>query len=721
GKNQSKTVKVSVETLPLTKMSIKDGAQPVWTAGEEAVLISTSDYTVAATSKLNAPDIASGGSKATFTFDSVPEGNYRIISPASSSISSTGVVFSISASQTQKELGISGSRACLIGGAKGDADIVVGSGTDYEASLTLAGAILQINVFDSSNPTGEKIKSVSINAPGGKLSGNITVGYDGQVKSVSGSGSTVSVSVDNPEIVVAEEASAKGIYAAVVPAKISAAESGSVNYTVVTDGSVYEFAMTEAVEWEAGYVSTVDIDLANATKIERQAPIISSTHPQAKGDLTMTETEPGVYTVGHIWLSGQDYSIYFAAGNSGFYYNALNGWVSSEDCEFDVVYSNEPVALNIQQYGGKNYSEKYYTVILNTNTMKLKMVQDKGERFWIAGDNLSWDLMKYEMDVDKASGKAVWSGYLKSGSFKIHGENLWFDEEGNATWTGPNNKTGAGEWYFLDDSRENGISMNADADKKWNISEAGYYSLEFDYKSSPMTFTVTKEESLSLKVNGKEMTYSGSNEYSITTTFTQGEDFVLSGCKNLEYVKMDPDFLKDGKFNAVDGTYTFILHLQSHDATWTADGQTPTNSWTLFKGIKTDGVYSTLILSGEGVANLSINSCVGWTCEAQNQPFMAEVEDNVYQFTGRYKESWWHLEPYDRWASTLKFKYYGNIWWGAGIVNGVNLVDNTGKISQLSSGDLSWTSSSEKWEDWGTYRMTVDMNTDPQTVTFDKL
>ena len=706
-KDQSKTIKVTVESAPLTKMGIKDGVQPVWTAGETAALISTSDYSVAATSKLNAPDIA--GSKAAFTFEAIPEGNYRIISPSSSSISSDGVVFSISASQTQKELGLSGSRACMIGGAKDGADIAVASETAYEASVKLAGAMLQVNVYDSSNPTGEKVKSVSVNAPAGKLSGNITVGYDGKVKSVSGSGNSVSVSVDNPEIVVSDKASAKGIYIATVPAQIAASESGSVTYTVVTDGSVYKFDMTEAVQWEAGVVSNVDIDLAKATKVERQAPIMSSTHPEALGDKTMTETEPGVFTIEHIWLGGQEYSIYFAAGNSGFYYNALDGWVSSEDPEFDVVYSSEPVPLKVQQWGGKNYTEKYYTIILNTNTMKLKVLQDRGERFWLAGDPLSWTPKTFEMDVNPSNGIASWSGYLKTGNLRIYGENT--SEDG---WNG--------EIYYPDSSKgDNGVSLNADGNKMWNITEAGYYSLEFNYNSVPMTFTITKKESLDLKVNDIALTYAGKNEYSVTTEFTKGEDFVLSGCNNLEYVMMDPDFLKDGKFKAKTGTYIFILHLASHNPSWEEDTQTPANSWTLFKGINNGGIYSTMIIAGDGVANLSINHCVGWTCESSNQPFMAEIDDKVYQFTGRYKESWWHLEPYDRWANTLKFKYYSNIWWGGEIAKGVNLVDNTGKITQLSSGDLSWADSNSKWDDWGTYRMTVDMNTEPHTVTFDKL
>ena len=724
-KNQSKTIKVTVESAPLTKMGIKDGAQPVWTAGDNAALISTSDYSVVATYKLDAADI--DDSKAAFTFEAIPKGNYRIISPSSSSVSSDGVVFSISATQTQTELGLSGSRACMVGGAKDGADIAVGSETDYEASVKLAGAVLQVNVYDSSNPTGEKVKSVSVNATDGKLSGNITVGYDAEVKSVSGSGNSVSVSVDNPEIVVSDKASAKGIYIATIPAQIAANESGSVTYTVVTDGSVYEFAMTQAVEWEAGVVSTVDIDLASATKVEREKPIMSSTHPYTKGDFEMTETEPGVYTMEHVWLSGQEMDIYFPAGTSGFYYNAVDGWISSEDPEFDVVYSSEPVSLKVQQWGGKNYTEKYYTIILNTNTMKLKVLQDRGERFWITGDNLSWELNKYEMDVDKQAGKATWSGYLKAGGFKIHGEKLWEAEGGNL-WTGPDGQNGSGEWYFYDSSRENGISMNSDSDQKWEIETAGYYTLEFNYKAKPMTFVISPKESLDITLNGQALTYAGNNQYTIETTFKKGESFTLAGCKNLEYVHMDPDFLiKEGdsyKFNAVDGTYKFILNLQSQDITYADEaGQNMVASWTLFQGINNNGFYSTLILAGNGIGNLTVNSKnrPGWNVESPVQPYMAEIEKGVYQFTGVYCGYWEWQKPYNRWTWSLDFKYFGNIWWGDGTENGVNLVDNTGKIQQTSAGNLTFKDSNDRWEDGQTYRLTVDRNTNPHTVTFDKL
>ena len=52
--------------------------------------------------------------------------------------------------------------------------------------------------------------------------------------------------------------------------------------------------------------------------------------------------------------------------------------------------------------------------------------------------------------------------------------------------------------------------------------------------------------------------------------------------------------------------------------------------------------------------------------------------------------NWEWQKPYNRWTWSLDFKYFGNIWWGGGTENGVNLVDNTGKICQNGDGDFTW-------------------------------
>ena len=104
---------------------------------------------------------------------------------------------------------------------------------------------------------------------------------------------------------------------------------------------------------------------------------------------------------------------------------------------------------------------------------------------------------------------------------------------------------------------------------------------------------------------------------------------------------------------------------------------------------------------------------------------MAQIETGVYQFTGRYKKWWSDILPYDRWAESLNFKYYGEYNWGGEIPKGVKLDDLTKKIQQTADGNLTWANSDNKWEHNAIYRITVDTNTvkdtDPYTVKFEKL
>ena len=721
----SRNITIKAQTIYApTKAGIGDDSRAQWSIGETAALVSLSDHSVHESAALTSEDITNEGSQAAFSFSGIAEGNYRLVSPKTE-VSETGVTFSVPSAQTQETPGISGNRLFLVGGAKGSAegqlaDITVGDGnSSCNAYFRLAGALLKFNVFSSTAGGTEQIRSISVSAESAQIAGDMTVGFDGAVAPVKGTGHEVTVSVGTPEIVVAKTAEeAKGIYATVVPAKIAANEAGSVTYTITTDGSVYRFVSKTKKEWVAGAVNTVNIDLNAATKVERQAPIMSSTHPQTKGDFPMREVEPGVYKLEHQWLSGQEYEIYFAAGTSGFYYAPVDPWVSEQNRVFDLEYTKEVRALKIQSYDGKNYGEKYYTIILDTNTNKLSMIQETGEKFWIVGDNLSWDMNKYEMTVDKAAGKATWYGWFKAANnFKIHGENMW---EQNA-WKGPNNYDGSGEWYFKDSSRDNGISLNSDGLRQWSC-EAGYHKVTFDYKSSPMTLSVEKVESLELTVNGTAMTYAGNNEYTATLNFTKGEPVTFAGCNDLEYVRQDPDFLKDGKFNSKTGTYTVVLRLGTRENSWSdSNRQDPNCSWTIFRSANNGDTYSTLFLSGKGVAPVTIKNCVAWNADKTALAFMAEIGDKVYQFTGRYRETWWQLEPYDRWGNGLNFKYFDDIWLRGGTVSGVNLIDKTGKITQGTDGNLRWTDAKSKWDDYGTYRMTVDMNTNPQTVTFEKL
>ena len=108
---------------------------------------------------------------------------------------------------------------------------------------------------------------------------------------------------------------------------------------------------------------------------------------------------------------------------------------------------------------------------------------------------------------------------------------------------------------------------------------------------------------------------------------------------------------------------------------------------------------------------------------------MAQIKPGVYQFTGRYKQEWSNILPYDRWAEALDFKYYGQFDWKDPIPNSVTLDDKTNSIQQSTAegkvGNLTWANSDYKWEHNATYRITVtvDTKTNPytHTVKFEKL
>ena len=75
---QSRSISVTAEAMPLTKVGFVDGISAVWSAGETASLISKPGYTEAATATLPASQILNGGTKACFSFENIKDGSYRI-------------------------------------------------------------------------------------------------------------------------------------------------------------------------------------------------------------------------------------------------------------------------------------------------------------------------------------------------------------------------------------------------------------------------------------------------------------------------------------------------------------------------------------------------------------------------------------------------------------------------------------------------------------------
>ena len=68
---QSRSISVTAEAMPLTKVGFVDGISAIWSEGETASLISTNGYQKAATATLSASQVLNGGTKACFSFENL--------------------------------------------------------------------------------------------------------------------------------------------------------------------------------------------------------------------------------------------------------------------------------------------------------------------------------------------------------------------------------------------------------------------------------------------------------------------------------------------------------------------------------------------------------------------------------------------------------------------------------------------------------------------------
>lgn len=477
-------------------------------------------------------------------------------------------------------------------------------------------------------------------------------------------------------------------------------------------GNPSETVCFNLTEGAGDYRIAVDLD-ARTMSAERVKPLFVSSHPEKNGTFEMEPVagEPGVYSLSSVWLGGQEYEIRFLAGEGSVYYDPYDEsqqWVDDDDRTFVLKNDRSSTGENpfkVMQWG-KNFTERYYTIILDTKAGEAKFILETGSQFWLVGGifgGSGWQAQKFAME--NIAGKAVWRGYLAAGEFKMHGDRVWPADP----WKG--------EWYYAVESTDivsgttYNVTANADADKKWNITEAGYYTIEFDYSSAPKTVTVTASESLDVKVNGSSMNYDGEKEYSLNMDLRQGDAISVSGFQGLEYLNYDPDFVGgDGRFLATSGKYRVKLHLDAWDY-----------SWMLFQRLDDDGSWGkshVLYLAGHGPGTVTAADRPEWNINPATAPRMAEIMDGVYTYTGIYKKEWdWGV--FHRWGDYCDFKYFENEWWANGTPANVKVTDPLGQMYQAEDGNLK--SSGGKWIDGKTYRMTVDTTKEPHEISFEQL
>ena len=141
---------------------------------------------------------------------------------------------------------------------------------------------------------------------------------------------------------------------------------------------------------------------------------------------------------------------------------------------------------------------------------------------------------------------------------------------------------------------------------------------------------------------------------------TKGSKLEVEGVEDMSQWYVDPDHFSvesDGiYFNAVDGYYNFDMNTEHKFVTGRrADAE---------GNIATYADEGAIILMGWGVAHPVMTSQVGW--ENGLYLTLAEVEDGVYQFSGKAVEETDGTTVGGAWRyDYLSFKFFGQAGWGA--------------------------------------------------------
>lgn len=163
-----------------------------------------------------------------------------------------------------------------------------------------------------------------------------------------------------------------------------------------------------------------------------------------------------------------------------------------------------------------------------------------------------------------------------------------------------------------------------------------------------------------ITVNGSEAPPTNNGTFMAVVNIKKGDKVEVVGSEDLSGYYVDPDHFKveeDGVyFNAVDGYYTFEFNADQKYLT--------------VRRAKADGKPATyadegaIIMMGWGVAHPVMTSQLGW--ETGVLMTLAEVEDGVYQFSGKAVAETDGTTLNGAWRyDHVSFKFFGQAGWGA--------------------------------------------------------
>lgn len=217
--------------------------------------------------------------------------------------------------------------------------------------------------------------------------------------------------------------------------------------------------------------------------------------------------------------------------------------------------------------------------------------------------------------------------------------------------------------------------------------------------------SVKLSEGMDIRVNGVKAKGSGDVYKVSLVELTQGGPVTITGEAGLNGYVPDPDFIANGKFNAVSGNYSVELHLNA-DKT---DVQ-----YAIYHRVDAEG--KNVNLEGGGCyiqgGNFSLfyhNKELGWPGTGGLQ--MAQVSPGVFQVSGYAVQKGDDKTAYGRWqVDGMNVKYFYQDGWGGEASADHTLTDRAAKLLSVTRGDAGniYLLEDVTLEEGAFYVMTVD-------------
>ena len=199
--------------------------------------------------------------------------------------------------------------------------------------------------------------------------------------------------------------------------------------------------------------------------------------------------------------------------------------------------------------------------------------------------------------------------------------------------------------------------------------------------------------------NGKPLAKEDENVYSGIVSLQKNEVIKLDGDIQLSSFWLDPDFVVNRCFNAVNGLYRVTLNKDDQTIMFrrvNADGSAP--------NLSEGGLY----LQGWGVAAKKMTEQIGWPGQGGYQ--LAQVSEGVFQFTGKaVKENATIIGGRYRY-DYVSFKYFFQDGWGGECSLGIAIEGNACHLLEQDEvgGIHNLVETGACLEEGATYRLTID-------------